>query len=200
MASEFIGLTKLYNKFHSRKANDDAIVRLRESQKKIDIEVISTYGWSDLDLEHGFHELPFLPEADNVRYSISNSARIELLRRLAYLNRQRYEEEVAQRHHGGATPQASSRAKRASTTSNTVTVQPSLDFESGIATPATAIFGFLNTNNGWHAKTDILAATGITDGKWNNSIAELIAGGKVERQGERRGARYRATVAVGAAQ
>lgn len=85
-------------------------------------------------------------------------------------------------------------------------VQPSLDFESGAGmpvsgvTPATAILGFLNANDGWFAKTDVLAATNITDGQWNTAIAELIEGGKVDRQGERRGARYRATVAMGAVQ
>jgi hypothetical protein len=65
-------------------------------------------------------------------------------------------------------------------------------------TPATAILGFLSANDDWYAKTDVIGATGITDGQWNTAIAELTAGGKVERQGERRGARYRATDAGGA--
>ena len=58
-------------------------------------------------------------------------------------------------------------------------------------TPATAIFVFLGAHDGWHAKADVLAATGITDGQWNAAIADLISGGRVERQGEKRGARYR---------
>jgi hypothetical protein len=45
-------------------------------------------------------------------------------------------------------------------------------------------------HDGWHAKADILAATGITDGQWNDAISALIGGGRVERRGERRGARY----------
>jgi predicted transcriptional regulator len=53
------------------------------------------------------------------------------------------------------------------------------------------ILTFLSAHNGWHAKSDIVAATGITDGQWNAGIANLIANGKVERQGEKRGARYR---------
>lgn len=57
--------------------------------------------------------------------------------------------------------------------------------------PATAILGFLSTRDGWHAKADVLAATGITDGQWNAAIADLISSGSVERQGEKRGARYR---------
>jgi hypothetical protein len=49
----------------------------------------------------------------------------------------------------------------------------------------------LKPHPGWYAKSDILAATGITHGQWNAAIADLIASGKVERQSERRGARYR---------
>jgi hypothetical protein len=58
-------------------------------------------------------------------------------------------------------------------------------------TPTKAIFGFLSSHHGWHAKADILSTTGITDGQWNAAITDLISVGKVERQGERRGARYR---------
>ena len=58
-------------------------------------------------------------------------------------------------------------------------------------TPATVILGFLDAHDGWHAKADVLAGTGITDGQWNTAIFELLSGGRVERQGERRGARYR---------
>ncbi len=44
------------------------------------------------------------------------------------------------------------------------------------------------------AKADILAATGIPDEQWNSTINDLITGGNVERQGEKRGARYRAVI------
>lgn len=59
------------------------------------------------------------------------------------------------------------------------------------ATPSMAILGFLSAHDGWHAKADVLGATGISDGQWNAAINNLIAGRRVERQGERRGARYR---------
>jgi hypothetical protein len=49
----------------------------------------------------------------------------------------------------------------------------------------------LKAHPGWHAKADVLAATGITDGQWNVAITDLISRGRVERQGERRGTRYR---------
>lgn len=192
-----LGLTDLYNRFHDSTEQDSDFVTCRELHAETDLAVARAYGWADLDLNHGFHEVQYLPENDRIRFTISETARIEVLRRLSELNRQRNEEEVAQGLHGDATARASTRTTRARRTSNAVTFQPSLNFESWTtpvngATPATAILEFLSVRDGWHAKADILAATGITDGQWNAAIADLIPIGKVERQGERRGARYRA--------
>jgi hypothetical protein len=64
-------------------------------QREIDEAVRDAYGWSDIDLGHGFHEVGYLPTTDNVRYTISEPARIEILKRLSALNRQRWEEEEA---------------------------------------------------------------------------------------------------------
>jgi len=163
----------------------------------MDRAVSSAYGWDDLDLSHDFHELPFLPENDRVRFTISEPVRVEVLRRLSELNRQRYEEEVAQGLHGGGTVHTSSRAPRVGRATSTTPVHPLLNFEAGVAvtmngaTPTTTVLGFLSARDGWHSKADILAATGITDGQWNAAIAYLIEGGRVERQGERRGSLYR---------
>jgi hypothetical protein len=101
MADEAIGLTQLYNRFHDPSDNDSRIVALREMHREIDLAVARAYGWDDLDLGHGFHEVPYLPVNDRVRFTISESARIEVLRRLSELNRQRYEDEVARGLHGG---------------------------------------------------------------------------------------------------
>lgn len=198
MAASSIGLTKLYNRFHTDTDHDPSIERLRALQREMDATVARAYGWGDLDLEHGFHEVPYLPENDRVRFTISETARVEVLRRLSELNRQRYEDEVARGLHADSTPRASTRVPRTGRGTSAATAQPSLDFEgcavstANGATLASAILDFLSARDGWHAKADILAATGITDGQWNAAIADLIAGGKAERQGERRGARYRA--------
>lgn len=194
MQADRIGLTKLYNRFHTETERDPRIEGLRALQREMDTAVARAYGWDDLDLQHGFHEVPYLPENDRVRFTISESARVEVLRRLSELNRQRYEEEVAQGMHGGnGSQRASIRAPRA----NRATVtQSALDFEISTATSAkgrksaTAILGFLRAHDGWHAKADILAATGIAGSQWTPAINELITCGKVERQGERRDARY----------
>ncbi|MFN6960600.1 MAG: Eco57I restriction-modification methylase domain-containing protein [Rhodocyclaceae bacterium] len=199
-----VGLTDTYNRFHSRSNHDPRIEELRELQREMDLAVARAYGWDDLDLGHGFHEVPYLPENDRIRFTISEKARIEVLRRLSELNRQRYEEEVARGLHGDATPRRSTPKRRRTSADAS---QPSLDFdaipaaEGGFpkaaepsadyrAAPVQAIVEYLKTHPGWHGKSDILAATGITDGQWNAAIAELLASGRVERQGEKRGARY----------
>ena len=172
----------------------------------MDIAVANDYGWDDLALEHGFHKVPYLPESDRIRFTISEAARVEVLQRLSELNRQRCAEEVAQGLHGDTESRTSTR--RARRTANAATAQPSLDFDAIPANegrylkvaepradyragPGHAIVEYLCARPGWHAKADVLAATGITDGQWNTAIAELLAAGRVERQGERRGTRYR---------
>jgi hypothetical protein len=107
-----MGLTKLYNLYHdpglsvasvvkeAKCAETEAewaipkIVALRELHKVIDEAVRDAYGWSDIPLQHGFHELEFLPENDRVRYTISNPVRKLILGELLKLNHQRHREEV----------------------------------------------------------------------------------------------------------
>ena len=108
-----IGLTSLYNLYHDPDLSDESVVKtakcsveeasrarkeiegLRDLHVRIDEAVRDAYGWSDIALEHGFHELEFLPENDRVRYAVSRSARREILKRLLDLNHQRHEEEFA---------------------------------------------------------------------------------------------------------
>ncbi len=48
----------------------------------------------------------------------------------------------------------------------------------------------IGTASGGTSKTEILAATGLTDSRWNASINTLLEQGLVIRSGERRGTRY----------
>jgi len=54
-----------------------------------------------------------------------------------------------------------------------------------------AIFGFLKAHPGWHGKNTILEAAGVAANSWNAAIKSLLESGAVERQGEKKGARYR---------
>ena len=91
--------------------------------------VCDAYGWDDLDLGHGFDTVPYLPENDCERFTISEPARIEVLRRLAELNRQRYEEEVAQGLHGKKKPAAKPRARQAATKQSALDLGDLLNFD-----------------------------------------------------------------------
>jgi hypothetical protein len=114
----WLGLTDVYNLFHSRELEANlkklfesrakmdpqglnipvehraravtftfeealaGIVELRRLHVGLDTFVRNTYGWSDLDLQHDFYEVETLPENDRVRFTISSTARKELLARL----------------------------------------------------------------------------------------------------------------------
>ena len=88
------GLTKTYNRFHNSDESSADIQRLRELHIEMDNAVAAAYGWTDLDLGHGFHETK-----QGVRYTISEPARREVLSRLLKLNHERYAEEVQQGLH-----------------------------------------------------------------------------------------------------
>lgn len=119
-----IGFTKLYNRFHNLGDGHQCIARLRELHREIDAAVMRAYGWDDIDLGHGYHEQPNLAENDRVRFTIADATRTEVLRRFAELNRRRYEEEVAQGLHGGASggtcAPARSRRRASSNTSQSL--------------------------------------------------------------------------------
>jgi hypothetical protein len=82
MLTRKLGLTKTYNMFHNPECTDDDIAQLRELHSAMDCAIIACYGWTDLDLSHSFYQ----NERGQTRYTISPSARRELLRRLLALN------------------------------------------------------------------------------------------------------------------
>jgi hypothetical protein len=86
------GLTKFYNDFHDPAKNNGALAELRLLQEEINRTVSQRYGWRDLDMSCGFHEVGYLPQGKNTRFTISEKARLEVLRRLSKLNEARYEE------------------------------------------------------------------------------------------------------------
>jgi hypothetical protein len=112
VAADAIGLTELYNRFHDGGNADRRIEELRGLHSHVDLATARAYGWTDLDLGHGFHPVRYLPENDRFRFTISEPARIEVLRRLSTLNRQRYEEELAGGLHDTTSP-TSGRKKNA---------------------------------------------------------------------------------------
>ncbi|MBI3667964.1 MAG: restriction endonuclease, partial [Acidobacteria bacterium] len=84
------GLTVTYNRFHSPHETSQDIATLRRLHVELDRAVAAAYGWTDLDLGHGFHETK-----QGIRYTISEPARREVLDRLLALNHERYAQEQA---------------------------------------------------------------------------------------------------------
>ena len=110
-----IGLTKFYNLFHDPDCSEADVADLRDLRDQIDKAVAGSYGWNDLSLDHDFHEVDYLPENDRIRYTVSREVRIEILKRLSMLNRERYEEEVAQGLHGAKRASKTKAPKKSST-------------------------------------------------------------------------------------
>ncbi len=102
------GLTKTYNRFHNSDETNADIQKLRQLHVDMDNAVATAYGWTDLDLGHGFHETK-----QGVRYTLSDPARREVLARLLKLNHERYAEEVKQGLHEKKKPKGTKGMKEA---------------------------------------------------------------------------------------
>jgi hypothetical protein len=87
-AARQLGLTKVYNLFHDPKCDDGDIAELRRLHAEMDDAVRDAYGWSDLNLRHGFYG-----DGKESRYTLHPEAKGEVLRRLLALNHERHAQE-----------------------------------------------------------------------------------------------------------
>lgn len=129
MRQLWLGLTDIYNLFHARDLTPELVAKaskksgeaaeagyrglleLRRLHRALDEAVRDAYGWQDLKLDHDFYEVETLPENDRIRYTISPTARKEVLRRLLALNHERAEAEQAVVHVVDAAKQAPKKRK-----------------------------------------------------------------------------------------
>ena len=93
LASRNICLTDLYNAVHDPLDTSNDVNAIRRLHEELDLAVTTAYGWNDIDLGRDFRKVPYLPDNDRVRFTISEPARLEILQRLAILNRQRHAEQ-----------------------------------------------------------------------------------------------------------
>lgn len=85
MSRRDLGLTKLYNLVNDPSVHDDGDAdRIREIHADLDERVMESYGWSDLNLGHGFHTYRKMR-----RWTVSPAARTEILDRLLEENHRR---------------------------------------------------------------------------------------------------------------
>lgn len=215
MGARELGLTKLYNELHDPSLNANDLLKLREMIVTLDQLVLAAYGWTDVMLDHDFHTVAYLPENDRVRFTISESARHEVLRRLAELNHSRYEEEVREGLRGpvetGLVDLQAERRRRASSgrmsgvVASASYAQSDFAFEEAPRQVAEAgaaydpesgaarqIREWLAAHRGWHAKEEIISGARVRPDEWPLAIKELVDGGAVAKQGERRGTKYKA--------
>lgn len=87
------GMTKFYNDLHDPTIITDEIENLRKLQTELNHIVLHSYGFDDVELSQGFHDVAYLPEGKNTRFTISEEAREDLLYRLAMLNKAKHEAE-----------------------------------------------------------------------------------------------------------
>ncbi|RKS21053.1 hypothetical protein DFO58_1607 [Arthrobacter sp. AG1021] len=82
-----LGVTKLYNLVNDPEtacSADPDISRLREIHVELDNAVMAAFGWEDVALDHGFHTYRQME-----RWTVSPSARVEILDRLLEENHRR---------------------------------------------------------------------------------------------------------------
>jgi hypothetical protein len=70
------------------------IIKLRKLHVQMDNALLEAYNWHDIQLNHDFYEVDFLPDNDCVRYTIHPIARKEILKRLLDLNYKIHDEEL----------------------------------------------------------------------------------------------------------
>ena len=103
MQTQNIGMTKVYNRIKDASRQDDSLAALRGLHVGLDRSICDAYGWSDIDLGYDFHETE-----ESVRWTMSATAREQVLGRLLELNRKRHADEVA----AGTAPAAGRPAKK----------------------------------------------------------------------------------------
>lgn len=181
-----VGLTELYNRFHDPEDTSPEITALREVHVAIDERTKELYGFDDIALEYGFHEVAYLPPEDRLRYTVSEKVRLDVLHRLAKLNRERYEEEQAAHQ----LPSKSAKRRKAAPQDSPLFAAGGAAASAVSEQASGAVLNVLRRSNRWHKKAEVLRESGISEQNWKVVIDQLVADGKVERRGEKRGTEY----------
>lgn len=213
MLDRQLGLTKTYNLFHDPHCISGDIVKLRNLHEDMDQAVLTAYDWNDIDLGHGYHG-----EGKQCRFTISEEARREVLSRLLALNHEIHEREVEEGlvtkgKSGRKTKKKSKKTKEskaqgllalpateASSRGPETTRAPAEPRK--VAEPRTQyqatdapsqILSWLKSNPGWHGKSEVIEGSGCNPKEWLKAIKALLDEGRIEKKGQRRGTKYRAS-------
>lgn len=197
MLNYSLGITSLYKKLHDKEDSSEGLEKLRATFVEVDNLVAESYGWTDLDLAHGFYRVSDLPENDRIRFTIPEKARREILQRLAELNRERYQEEVDQGLYGDV-EQPKKRSPAARKKKPEVTSAPTLNLEphASVETvetpevvkaepPTERLYNWLYNQNGkWVPKKQAASATGLAPEELETAVNTLVADDDLQVRGE----------------
>ncbi|MFE9084626.1 Eco57I restriction-modification methylase domain-containing protein [Brevundimonas sp. NPDC003935] len=114
------GMTDAMNAVHSSASGDTEIVAMRDLLERIDAGVADAYGWSGLDLAHGFQDDTDDKNANSSHHGLDEQTRDLVLAKLIELNRQRYQEKVDRGLHGGTVGSGKARGRTSRSTSGSV--------------------------------------------------------------------------------
>lgn len=191
------GITELYNHIHDPKNTNDFARELRSYMIGLDHAVLEAYDWTDIALGHAHRPVSGLPENDCTRFAISEVAQAELLRRLSALNRIRHDDEAKSSPTASAARSPKSKPAQVANLQGQTELCLDAPSHNGPKPKVSSDFSgdkivsHLRARRSWLSKSDIIAYLDIPDAQWNAAINDLLARGIVERQGARRGARYR---------
>ncbi|WP_281972379.1 Eco57I restriction-modification methylase domain-containing protein [Ruegeria faecimaris] len=190
MSARKVGLTSILNQLHDPGKTSEELKSIRSLYQQLTSNILHSYGWNDLQAIHDFRQVPYLPENDCVRFTISEENRLEVLLRLAELNRERYQEEVEQGLHGNlAKPQRKKTATRKK--KQAVASAPTLDLEPTAPVamvespkvekpepPIERLYNWLYNQNGkWVPKNQAASAIGLSTVEFEQAISTLVAEG-----------------------
>lgn len=91
MLKRQLGVTATYNLVVEATNTDQDVVELRRLHGELDLAVAHSYGWDDLQFDHGHFETKWGP-----RYTVGPTVRQEILDRLLELNHERHAEELTE--------------------------------------------------------------------------------------------------------
>ena len=187
-----VGVTSALNLLHCQDNQEQDIQNFRKYLIELDRSVVDGYGWQDIELAHGYYETRV-----GIRFAISENNKKVLLERLLDLNAKRYNERVEQAPQililNRRKPRLSNNGHQFADRQNYLLFDDG-SYPNGLAPQIVVvpILEWLRANTGWHSKDSILRGTGIPDARWKSTIKSLLSDSSVERQGEKRGVRYRA--------
>ncbi|MBZ0293061.1 MAG: hypothetical protein K8L99_10905 [Anaerolineae bacterium] len=91
-AARKCGLTDVMNAVNMPSESDSGIAELRRLMAAIDSDVLTAYGWGDVEIDYDFREFQAGSVNDPWRWAVSSEVATELLHRLNTLNRERVQE------------------------------------------------------------------------------------------------------------